>query len=58
MPAPAPGGPAVAGPRSDMAALIVAEPPSAYARRPRLVVDASVVAAALFAEPEALAAGL
>ena len=35
-----------------MATLIVAEPPSAYARRPRLVVDASVVAAAVFAEPE------
>lgn len=31
--------------------LIVAEPPAAYARRPRLVVDASVIAAALFAEP-------
>ena len=30
--------------------LIVAEPPAAYARRPRLVVDASVLAAALFAE--------
>lgn len=32
------------------APIFVAEPPSAYARRPRLVVDASVVAAALFAE--------
>lgn len=34
-----------------MARLIVAEPPAAYARRPRLVVDASVLAAAVFAEP-------
>lgn len=32
------------------APLFVAESPAAYARRPRLVVDASVVAAALFAE--------
>ncbi len=30
--------------------LIVAEPPGAYARRPRLVVDASVLAAVLFVE--------
>jgi predicted nucleic acid-binding protein len=30
--------------------LFVAEPPAAYARRPRLVVDASVLAAAVFAE--------
>jgi predicted nucleic acid-binding protein len=32
-------------------ALYVAEPVAAYARRPWLVVDASVVAAVLFAEP-------
>lgn len=32
------------------ARLIVAEPPAAYARRPRLVVDASVLATAVFAE--------
>jgi predicted nucleic acid-binding protein len=32
------------------APLIVAEPPASLARRPRLVVDASVVAAAVFAE--------
>ncbi len=30
--------------------LIVAEPPAAYLRRPRLVVDASVMAAAVFSE--------
>jgi predicted nucleic acid-binding protein len=34
-----------------MSALVVAEPPAAYAERPRLVVDASVLAAGLFAEP-------
>ena len=33
-----------------MATLFVAEPPSPWAERPRLVVDASLVAAALFAE--------
>jgi predicted nucleic acid-binding protein len=33
-----------------VARLIVAEPPAAYGRRPRLVVDASVLAAAVFAE--------
>ncbi len=33
-----------------MAKLIVAEPPAAYAHRPSLVVDASVLTAALFAE--------
>ena len=33
-----------------VARLIVAEPAAAYARRPRLVVDASVLAAAVFAE--------
>ena len=33
-----------------MAKLLIAEPPGAYARRPRLVVDASMLAAALFAE--------
>ncbi|UCE32176.1 MAG: type II toxin-antitoxin system VapC family toxin [Burkholderiales bacterium] len=41
-----------------MSRLIVAEPVSAYERRPPLVIDASVLAAALFAEPgqdEALA---
>ncbi len=32
--------------------LIVAEPRAAYGRRPRLVVDASVLAAALFAESD------
>lgn len=30
--------------------MVLAEPPAAYARRPRLVVDASVLAAVLFAE--------
>ncbi|MEO6567020.1 MAG: type II toxin-antitoxin system VapC family toxin [Casimicrobiaceae bacterium] len=35
-----------------MAKLIVAEPPAAYAQRPLLVVDASVVAAVIFAEKE------
>lgn len=34
-----------------MSPLIVAEPPAAYAERPRLVVDASVIAASLFEEP-------
>lgn len=34
----------------EFAPLIVAEPRSAYARRPRLVVDANVIAATLFAE--------
>ena len=33
-----------------MSSLIVAEPPSAYGERPRLVVDASVLAATLFEE--------
>jgi predicted nucleic acid-binding protein len=33
-----------------VARLFVAEPPAAYAQRPRLVVDASVLAAAVFAE--------
>lgn len=33
-----------------MSRLVLAEPPAAYARRPRLVVDASVVAAVLFSE--------
>jgi predicted nucleic acid-binding protein len=33
-----------------VARLFIAEPPAAYARRPRLVVDASVLAAAVFAE--------
>lgn len=32
--------------------LHVAEPPAAYARRPRLVADASVIAAAIFGEAE------
>jgi len=32
--------------------LIVAEPPAAYAERPRLVVDASVLVSALFGEAE------
>ena len=36
--------------------LMVAEPPAAYAERPRLVVDASVLAAALFDEAGAEAA--
>ncbi len=36
-----------------MSLLVLAEPPAAYARRPRLVVDASVVAAVLFAERSA-----
>lgn len=35
-----------------MAKLIVAEPPAAYAQRPLLVVDASVLTAAVFAEAE------
>lgn len=35
-----------------MTRLIIAEPPAAYVQRPRLVVDASVLAAALFAETE------
>jgi predicted nucleic acid-binding protein len=35
-----------------VAKLIVAEPPTAYAQRPSLVVDASVLAAAVFAETE------
>ena len=35
-----------------MAKLIVAEPPAAYAQRPSLVVDASVLTAAVFAETE------
>jgi predicted nucleic acid-binding protein len=30
--------------------LFAAEPPSAYARRPRLIVDASLIAATIFAE--------
>jgi predicted nucleic acid-binding protein len=30
--------------------MVLAEPPAAYARRPRLVVDASVLASVLFAE--------
>jgi predicted nucleic acid-binding protein len=35
-----------------MAKLLVAEPPAAYAQRPSIVVDASVLAAAVFAEAE------
>ncbi len=35
-----------------MARLIVAEPPATYAQRPALVVDASVLTAAVFAETE------
>jgi predicted nucleic acid-binding protein len=43
----------VALPRASTASLHVAEPHAFYSSRPRLVVDATVVAAHLFAEPEA-----
>ena len=35
-----------------MAKLLVAEPPASYAQRPAIVVDASVLAATIFAEAE------
>jgi len=43
----------MAPPRASTASLHVAEPYTAFPSRPRLVVDATVVAAELFAEPEA-----
>jgi predicted nucleic acid-binding protein len=39
-------------PRRSAATLHVAEPPAAYARRPRIVADATVLAAAIFGEDE------
>jgi predicted nucleic acid-binding protein len=46
-----PGGRSKAGP-GPRATLRVAESPAAYARRPRIVADATVLAAALFGEAE------
>ena len=43
----------MAPPRASTASLHVAEPRTSFFSRPRLVVDATVVAAELFAEPEA-----
>ena len=42
--------------RADLRTLYVAEPPARYDQRPAAVVDASLVAALLFAEPEQAAA--
>ncbi len=49
---PPAGTPRPEGPSPRTRALLIAEPPAAYAARPPAVVDASLIAALVFAEPE------